>query len=464
MAKFLKSIIGGPELGQSALYAWTAGGWVPLEPKRAAASEWFLLVCWRPWPDTVRVVVLRAGVWMHYDAGGWLTSGGAEDPRLAAEQVCSAVRNPVGPAELCGLSASKIPWQTPFTYGEGGEIRLEPMAKEWLQREVQKREGLAEEMRAEAGESRFAVKQTLRGKWLLARGSELKKLASGGDVSFRCAPTDGLVEKRLVEKGTGVETWVPVVPEGHIGHLTWRRWVFLQVHVGIFGGHRLLPQTLRILFRVAWWPQAAKEIEEWIGRCATCIRFRRRPAKQDSVAVRPVDLECWQEIMIDFEGPSAPADRAGNRYVLTYVCCLLHAALFEPASALSASEVRRAFARCIFRSGTLPTIVRSDRGPEFKNALVKEFLALLGCRQAFGTAWRPMEQGIVERCHQELQKLLGLLVTDVVRSDPSEWTELLPVVEFMLTRHRGRTGSFPVMWTVGGLRPFHLRRSFSPSR
>jgi hypothetical protein len=119
---------------------------------------------------------------MHYDAGGWLTSGGAEGPRLAAEQVCSAVRNPAGRAELCGLSAAKIPWQTPFTYGEGGEIRLEPMAKEWLQKEVQKREGLAEEMRSEAGESRFAVKQTLRGKWLLAQGSELKKLASGGDV------------------------------------------------------------------------------------------------------------------------------------------------------------------------------------------------------------------------------------------------------------------------------------------
>ena len=87
--------------------------------------------------------------------------------------------------------------------------------------------------------------------------------------------------------------------------------------------------------------------------------------------------------------------------------------------------------------------MRSDRGPEFKNALVKEFLALLGCRQAFGTAWRPMEQGIVERCHQELQKLLGLLVTDVVRSYPSEWTELLPVVEFMLYTTPGPHGFCP---------------------
>ena len=162
--------------------------------------------------------------------------------------------------------------------------------------------------------------------------------------------------------------------------------MFLQVHVGVFGGHRLAPQTLRILLRVAWWPRAAKDIEAWIERCSTCIRFRKRPTKQDSVPVRPVSLECWQEVMVDFEGPSTPADRAGNKYVLTYICCLSHAVLFEPASALSQSEVRRAFSRSLFRSGTLPTIARSDRGPEFRNALMKEFLAVLGCRQAFGAA------------------------------------------------------------------------------
>ena len=61
-----------------------------------------------------------------------------------------------------------------------------------------------------------------------------------------------------------------------------------------------------------------------------------------------------------------------------------------------------------------------------------EYTALLGIRQKFGTAWRPMEQGVVERCHQELQKILGMLLTDVLRSYASEWTELLPVVEFLL--------------------------------
>ena len=70
--------------------------------------------------------------------------------------------------------------------------------------------------------------------------------------------------------------------------------------------------------------------KQWIEHCATCIRFRKRPTKQDSVAVRPVDMGCWEEVMVDFEGPSSPTDKAGNKYVLTYVCCLCHGVLFKP--------------------------------------------------------------------------------------------------------------------------------------
>jgi hypothetical protein len=54
-----------------------------------------------------------------------------------------------------------------------------------------------------------------------------------------------------------------------------------------------------------------------------------------------------------------------------------------------------------------------------------------------------MEQGIVERCHQELQKVLGILVVDIVRSFPDEWTELLPVVEFTLYTTPGAHGFSP---------------------
>ena len=113
------------------------------------------------------------------------------------------------------------------------------------------------------------------------------------------------------------------------------------------------------------------------------------------------------------EGPSTPADRDGNKYVLTYICCLCHGVLLEPCRGLKHSEVRRAFARCLFRAGTLPVMVRNDRGVEFKSVLMQEYVALLGARQKFGMAWRPVEQGIVERSHQELQKVLCICLVQI---------------------------------------------------
>ena len=81
----------------------------------------------------------------------------------------------------------------------------------------------------------------------------------------------------------------------------------------------------------------------------------------------------------------------------------------------------------MFRSGTLPTILRSDRGPEFRNALMQEYASLVGLNHRFGTPWRPMEQGLVEGHHKTTQKIFGLMIRDVLRCSPEEFGELLQI-------------------------------------
>ena len=315
-----------------------------------------------------------------------------------------------------------------------------------MRRVMRKRASLADDAKAEAGVSEFQVTEGVRGRMLLdqIRDPGMQGLQEKQPGLFRKSAVDDVLERQVKEETTGSEVWVPVVPHGlAVGHMSWRRWVFLQIHVGVFGGHRLLDQTMRILGRLAWWPGMRKDVADWIEKRMTCIRFRRRPTKQDAVAVKPLDANCWEEVMVDMEGPSNPADKAGNRYVMTYICCLCHALFLEPCRDLTYAEVRRAFARCVFRSGTLPLVLRSDRGIEFKSLLMTEFVALLGVRHRFGTAWRPMEQGIVERSHQETQKILGMLLTDVLRSYRAEWTELLVVVEFLVYTTPGPHGYAP---------------------
>ena len=101
------------------------------------------------------------------------------------------------------------------------------------------------------------------------------------------------------------------------------------------------------------------------------------------------------------------------------------------------------FACCVFRSGTIPTLLRSDRGPELKNALMAEYTALLGLGRRFGTPWRPMEQGLVEGAHVETQKVFGILVKDIMQCLPNETGELHHVVEFIVYNTPGGHGYTP---------------------
>jgi len=97
----------------------------------------------------------------------------------------------------------------------------------------------------------------------------------------------------------------------------------------------------------------------------------------------------------------------------------------------------------MLRSGTVPSILRSDRGPEFKNALMNEYTSLIGLGHRFGTPWRPMEQGIVEGSHKETQKIMGMLVKDIMQCFPNETAELQYVLEFVVYNTPGPHGYTP---------------------
>ena len=124
--------------------------------------------------------------------------------------------------------------------------------------------------------------------------------------------------------------WVPVIPDGYATQdKTWKRWMFTHVHVGILGAHRNAEKTYKIAIRHFWWRTMKQGFGKWIEDCVVCARFRKIPQRQLSEAVIPVDVEDWEEVMIDVEEPRRPCDKQGNRYVMTYVCCLSHGVIFR---------------------------------------------------------------------------------------------------------------------------------------
>ncbi|MEC8937001.1 MAG: integrase zinc binding domain-containing protein, partial [Pseudomonadota bacterium] len=219
--------------------------------------------------------------------------------------------------------------------------------------------------------------------------------------------------------------------------------MFLQCHTGMLGAHRNADKTTALILRQAWWATIKDDVKKWWQQCITCLRFRRMAQKQEQQAVIPVDAECWEEVMIDLEGPSNPADKQGNKYSMTYICCICHGVLTDRSPVCNSVEARRMFASCMLRSGTIPSLLRSDRGPELKNALMLEYTALIGLGRRFGTPWRPMEQGLVEGAHNETQKVMGMLVKDIMQCLPNECGELQYVVEFVVYNTPGPHGYTP---------------------
>ena len=304
------------------------------------------------------------------------------------------------------------------------------------------REEFCEEVRCEGREGEFSVEGSLRVAWHAAQRAdpELAPMFKRQADGYRIAE-DGVLEKAVILQQEN--RFVPVVPAGYAGaHLSWKRWAFLQCHAGLFGGHRNADKTLQLMQSLMYWKGMEGQVRAWEAACLNCIKARKRPTKQESVAVKPSGLQCWQEVMVDCEGPNPP-DSSGNRFVLTYFDCLSHGVLLEPIKQLGKSEVRRAFARCMFRSRTLPVLLRTDRGTEFKNTLLAEFTALMGMQHKFSTAMRPCELGPNERMHQETQKVLNILLNDVARGQPSDWGEFLVVVEFVIENTPGPHGWAP---------------------
>ena len=68
---------------------------------------------------------------------------------------------------------------------------------------------------------------------------------------------------------------------------------------------------------------------------------------------------------------------------------------------------------------------------------------MLDFEQRLGSAWRPVEQTVVERSHQESQKELGSFLQEVSACAPGHWGEPLHLAEFVIWNTPGKHGFSP---------------------
>ena len=117
--------------------------------------------------------------------------------------------------------------------------------------------------------------------------------------------------------------------------------------------------------------------------------------------------------------------------------------LVEPLRSLEHTNVRQAYYMVICRAKTIPWLVGHDGDPAFINLFFQELEAILDICDHTGRRYRSTEQAPVEREHQETQRTMGMLITDVIKCLPGEWAQVLPLLEWIRTNTPTQCGITP---------------------
>jgi hypothetical protein len=296
-------------------------------PRRQGATKWCVLQRCTRWNEEAghtvhkdffscisdpvgrqqQVMVLVANKWMYHDKDGDLRKSAAvwriknpEQPLSLEEQRTdsrgggeAAADKAAARPTLVASSSSPEPLLDALNRADknphirfdadlGWDDEQEKFAiEEWQERCTRARSAAVEEAKADAGETEFELTNGMRAAWVVAQRAdpELLPLRDAPDPLGYRLGVDGLLEKHVIPSGMNGR-WVAVVPDGRASHhLSWKRWTFLQNHVGVWGAHRNDEKTLRLMTRIVYWKTMRKDITAWIAECLVCLRARSRPTK-----------------------------------------------------------------------------------------------------------------------------------------------------------------------------------------
>ena len=234
-----------------------------------------------------------------------------------------------------------------------------------------------------------------------------------------------------------------------------RRKIVALNHDSWIAGHLGRWKTLELVNRNYWWPQMSRYIGQYTAACDLCLwtkAHRWLPTGHLQLLLTPVTW--WHTISVNFIVKLPESD--GYDAIMVVVDSLTKHAHFLPVNTVITAEgSARQFRDRVWKLHGLPTIIVSDRGPQFTAKFTAEVYWLLGIKAAKTTTYHLQADGQTEWVNQELEQYLHLFVSE--RQD--DWVDLLPMAEFQYNNHiHSSTQQTPFFLKSGQ----HLRMGFEP--
>ena len=239
-------------------------------------------------------------------------------------------------------------------------------------------------------------------------------------------------------------------PDGKTRTLTWRKYVMHHEHFAPVGAHVGYPKLADVLKKRFYWPQMDTDAQKFVAGCRICKAVKGIPA--GSVSWRSERYTApMRALQIDLVGPIKPTTRSGNNMVLTVIDMFTLWLWLCPISGKSAETVAWALLQaCYMDIAGFPVILRSDRGGEFTNELLRELNRLVGTTSVFGSSYHPRAQSLIEGSHKRLSEILAALVSE----NPEDWETKLCFIRWAWnTTPKTALSNYSPYEVITGLRP-----------
>ena len=199
-----------------------------------------------------------------------------------------------------------------------------------------------------------------------------------------------------------------------------------SVHNDLVGHHGREVTVQKLSMKYDKWKYMRNHVQKFIHECDFC---QKASYDKQSVVVPKFITGSYlpfERVNIDSIGPLTE-DVDGYKHIICIVDCFSRFMTLFATKTTSAIEAAEALLKHCGYFG-FPSQLLSDRGSQFVNVIIKEFLELAGTEQLMTLSYSKQENSIVERANKEVGRWLrAMLYHDKLRKN--KWSKFLPFVE-----------------------------------
>lgn len=175
-------------------------------------------------------------------------------------------------------------------------------------------------------------------------------------------------------------------------------------------------KTLKKIQEKYYWPRMSTEIKRYCSACEDC-KMSKHPniTRNPTMGKQKVADLPWQIISVDYVGPF-PRSKQGNTMLLVVTDLFSKFVVIQPMREAKTTTLIKFIENMIFLQFSVPEIIISDNGPQFKSVL---FTSLL--KKYKVTHWRNANYHPANNPTERVNRVINSAIRAILKDDQTDW-------------------------------------------